>query len=191
VIDDPRFTAAPDLGKLAMDGNWERAVVFHRSQFTSESEVRAYLGQSDEVACEAFFGSAFFGVRVYGPDLARFVVAFADAMGSATSGSEFFQAVEELGVALGTDFRFAELGAEGAWNSVGPFRINDPWAALADTDALWRDLAASPAGRDTHHDKALEFTYAGGATHWLALPVSDAGVISRGMLEESLRTLCG
>jgi len=191
VIDDPRFTAAPTLGKLAIGGRWEQAVVFRPAQFESESEVLAHLGQSAEVACEAFFGSAFFGVRRYGHDLARFVVAFADAMGSAASGSEFFEAVADLGVALETNFRFAELGAEGAWDSVGPFRIDDPWSASVNTDALWRDLVASPVGQDTHHDKALEFTYAGGATHWLALPVSDSGRISRRQVEAALRTLCG
>jgi hypothetical protein len=58
---------------------------------------------------------------------------------------------------------------------VGPFRIDDPVAALADFEAMWQKLADSAVGRDHEHDKALEFGYANGdgSTHWIALPVSD------------------
>lgn len=186
VIDDPRFSAGPTFGKLAVGGRWEQAVVFQPSGFAGPDDVRSHLGGSEEVACEAFFGQAFFGVRVYGPRIADFVVSFARAMGS--GGPAFFRAMSDLGVVLEEDFRFAELGAEGAWDSVGPLHIDDPCAA--DPDVLWADVMDSRIGQDRRYDKALEFTYAGGLAHWLALPVSEAGTISQVMVQEALQAFC-
>lgn len=189
LIGDPRFSTAPDFGKLAVGGQWEQAVVFQPAD-VSLRDIEELLGPCEEVACEAFFGSAFFGVRTHGPDVTGFVVAFVHAMRSAASGPAFFETVRALGVVLETQFQFAELGAEGAWNSVGPLRIGDPCEALSDTNSLWRAVTASPVGRDRLHDKALEFTFAGGAAHWLALPVSDAHVVARTRLEDALRAFC-
>jgi hypothetical protein len=188
VIDDPRFSAAPTLGKFAVAGRWEEAVTFRPSQSPSEAQVRAHLGESQEVACEAFFGSAFFGVRTYGPDVAPFVTTFADAMGAAPDGPAFFASMAEIGVDLGTGFAFAELGAEGAWASVGPLRITDP--CTVDVSDLWAQILVSPVGRDTTHGKALEFTFTGGFTHWFALPVSDGAIMSRDKVVEALRAYC-
>lgn len=186
-MDDPFFTPAPTMGKVAVGGRWEQALVFRPSQLSTK-QLEDQLGASEEVACEAFFGSAFFGMRVHGPDPARFVKAFADAMGGAADGPEFFTAVEGLGAALETGFGFAEVGAEGAWNTVGPFRIERP--CDVDFEVLWRDLTTSPVGRDRTHDKAVEFTFSGGITHWFALPVSTEGVLVRDKLEAALRTFC-
>jgi hypothetical protein len=188
-MDDPRFTLAPTFGKVAVGGRWEDALVLQAGELNAAVDLVRHLGGAEEVACEAFFGTAFFGVRNHGPDVAQFVRAFAAAMDPAADGAAFFTRVRDLGVALETQFAFAELGAEGAWNSVGPFRIQDPCGA--DLDVLWQHLTASPVGRDTTHDKALEFTFAGGLSHWFALPVSDAGVLSRHLVEDALRSFCG
>lgn len=188
VIDDPRFATAPTFGKFAVAGRWEESVTFQPSRFPSEAQVRAHLGESQEVACEAFFGSAFFGVRTYGPDVARFVTAFADAMGTAPDGAAFFTSMADIGVVLETGFAFAELGAEGAWASVGPLRIDNP--CTVDVADLWAQILASPVGRDTTHPKALEFTYTGGLTHWFALPVSDGVTMSRDKVVDALRAYC-
>ncbi len=175
------------MGKVAVGGRWEEALVFQPSPVGPAGLVE-HLGTSEEVACEAFFGAAFFGMRVHGPAPARFVRAFVDAMSGAADGAEFFTAVEGLGVALETGFGFAEVGAEGAWTTVGPFRIERP--CDVDVDVLWERLVASPVGRDRTHDKAVEFTFSGGITHWFALPVSTEGVLVRDKLEAALRTFC-
>ncbi len=180
------FAAAPTLGKLAMGGRWEDAVVCRPGQ-RALTDSLVHLGESGEVACEAFFGQAFFGVRKHGTGLAGFVQAFAQAM-QASDGPEFFAAVEELGVVLSAQFEFAELGAEGAWSSVGPLRITDPCGV--GPEILWARFEASAAGRDTTHDKALEFTFSGGLPHWLALPVSHAGVLSRDLVDAALGSFC-
>jgi hypothetical protein len=189
MVDHPRFAAAPTVGKLAIAGRWEQALVFEPSDLTAQ-DVEELLGEHEEISCEAFFGSAFFGVRTHQPDAVESVLAFASAMRSAASGSAFFAAVRDLGVGLEADFQFAELGAEGAWNSVGPLRIEDPCAALSDANSLWNEVRSSPVGRDLLHDKALEFTFSGGKAHWFALPVSEQNVISRSRLEEALRAFC-
>lgn len=192
MIAHPSFLGAPELGKLARAGEWERAVVFRPGELLDESMVLPLVAGSDDVACEAFFKSAFFGVRRTGrpEDLARFVGSFAQVLASAGSGADFFGGVtRELGVPLAQRFRYAELGAEGAWRSVGPFRIDDPAAALTNLDEVWRELQSAPVGRDTVHDKALEFSYdnGDGTTHGVGLPVSDDGIIVRSALKVALR----
>ncbi len=188
MIDDPRFAAAPTFGKLAVAGRWEDAVTFHPSMSGWQEQIPDLLAGAEEVACEAFFGSAFFGVRSHGPDPVRFVMSFAEAMRQAADGPAFFAAIEGMGVNLEQDFAFAELGAEGAWQSVGPLRIAEP--CTIDVPALWEQLLVSRVGRDTTHAKALEFTFTGGLTHWFALPVSDDAALSRDMLVDALRTYC-
>src|SRR5690606_18938348 len=71
VMDDPCFASAPTMGKVAVGGRWEEALVFQPSPVGPAGLVE-HLGTSEEVACEAFFGAAFFGMRVHGPAPARF-----------------------------------------------------------------------------------------------------------------------
>ncbi len=169
------FSGTPDLGKLAVDGCWEEAVAFAPGELTSAAEVEALVGDATDVACEAFFGQAFFGTRQTS-DGVDFVLWFARAL--ARPG--FFEEVGQR-FPLGRDFEYAELGAEGAWRSVGAYR-------LGDLDRLWDDLQEHPVWLDTTHEKALEFSYANGdgTTHWFALPVSEGGRISWPMVQAAL-----
>lgn len=191
VWDLPLFTQAPDSGKLAVAGMWEDAVLLQPGMTASERMARQLVGRSNDVACEAFFGAAFFGVRQVGerPELVEFVQTFTAILEAANNGQEFFAGIRaELGVPVGRDFTFAELGAEGAWQSVGPVRVDDPAAALADFDSWWAMVAASSVGRDTGHDKALEFSYANGdaTEHWFGIPVSHGGVLDRSAVRTAL-----
>lgn len=155
----PAFAGRPDFGKVAVDGVWEEAITF------LPGEVPGIRGEN--VACEAFFGKAFFGLRT--PDVARFSAAMTQP--------DFFAAIErEFG--LGGEFAFAEIGAEGAWRSVGAFRIQ---GAID-----WPALQAAPVWSDTTHDKALEFSFDGGR-FWFALPLGR--VLDRDRVEEALRAL--
>jgi len=171
------FRSAPDSGKLAVDGQWERAVGFRPGELPDLGRI------TGEVACEAFFGEAFFGVRRRGPVavLEAFVAAFTGAMAAAADGDAFFATVRtDLGIALREKFLFAELGAEGAWRSVGAIRIDPP--------VVWERITASPLWRDTAYAKAIEFCYdnGDGTTHWFALPVSQGTRIVPEMLLRAL-----
>jgi hypothetical protein len=194
VIDWPQFQGRPEFGKIALGGHWESAVTFHGGEFVSQNEALDYLGDSREVACEAFFGASFFGIRLHGnpTDLARDVVHFAHSLQSAESGRQLLATVAEvLQVPLGRHFRYAEIGAEGAWNSVGAFRIDDPTNGLEAFDDLWREISVSPVGRDTAHPKALEFSYdngrGDGTSHWFALPVSTGNHLDRSLVTSALQ----
>ncbi len=191
IIGSPLFNAPPSLGKMAAGGEWERAEVFQPGGFTSEAEVKRYLGSKDEIACEAFFGDAFFGARKRGTpeDLLRFVLDFNRALASSANGRDFFRRVaEKPGIPVGRDFLFAEVGAVDAWKSVGSFRIEDPRAALRHFKELSSRLERSPAGRERAHLKAVEFAFGGGGCeHWIALPVSEGPLIVPSMLEDALR----
>jgi hypothetical protein len=162
----PSFAGEPDFGKLAVDGAWERAVVFAPGEAVEIDD--------DEVAIEAFFGKAFFGMRRRGPGLSRFVAEFSKAMAS----GGFFDALR----LQPSPFEFAELGAEGAWYSVGPIRV-DPASALADFDGFWREVHATRVA-NAAHDKALEFSFEGG--YWFALPVSVDRRLDAGLLRHAL-----
>jgi hypothetical protein len=172
---------------LAIAGSWENAVAFAPGEFTEQTQALEYLGSSPEVACEAFFGKAFFGARRSGsPDqLADFIASFARAIRDAPTGEDFFAALRgDLGIRLDGTFLYAELGAEGAWASVGPVRI-DP---MAPRTAALAAVAQSPLARDADHDKALEFTYdnGDGTTQWVAWPVSQDCEIDPAMLDQAL-----
>lgn len=162
------FTGAPDHGKLAVAGRWEEAIRFE----PGEPPAGPF---GDEVACEAFFGKAFFGVRRRGTagELAEFVTAFAEAM----RGPGFFRHLEAMGIPLRQRFLYAEIGAEGAWNSIGAFRVGDPDVALVEFEDMWEDLKESPVYQDRVYDKALEYVYdnGDGTTHWYAVPLSKDG----------------
>lgn len=194
ILGNPLFNAPPSLGKMAAGGEWERAEVFQPGGFTSEAEVKRYLGSKDEIACEAFFGDAFFGARNRGTpeELLRFVLDFNRALASSASGRDFFRRVAERpGIPVGNAFLFAEVGAVDAWKSVGPFRIEDPCAALEHFKELLSKLERSPAGREREHNKAVEFAFdGGGCEHWIALPVSEGPLIVPTMLEDALRKWC-
>lgn len=173
-----RFEGPPTSGKLAVAGRWEDAIVFAPGEHPPVA--------SEEIAVEAFFGPAFFGVRRVGPpeQLQAFVQRFSDAM----AADRLFEALPEL--PLGQVFQFAELGAEGAWLSVGALRIDDP---CADFEELWDRVAAAPVCWDTTHDKALEFSYdnGDGTAHWFAVPVSRDQRVDRELLRAALADFCG
>ncbi len=181
-----------------MDGAWERALSFPSNRLPDEASLHAYLGDSTEVAFEAFFGDAFVGARIEGTPSA--IRSFAGqcmlAMHAANQGESFVAAFGrhlQLGP-LGEVLAFAEVGAVNAWRSVGAFRIQDPRGALADLEPLWVALQSSPAGRDTQHRKALEFAFEQPLVHWFGIPIStpDApGELSRALLEEALHLVEG
>ncbi len=194
ILESPHFSGPPSLGKMASGGEWERAENFLPGEYTSEDEVKRYLGSKEEIACEAFFGDTFFGARKRGrpDDLLRFVLDFNRAFASSTSGGDFFRRVEERpGIPVGKGFLFAEVGAVDAWKSVGPFRIDDPCAALERFEELVSRLERSPAGLEHEHPKAVEFAFEGGGfEHWIALPVSEGSAIVPSMLQDALRRWC-
>ncbi len=194
MIDWPEFEGLAEFGKIALGGHWESAVTFRGGEFVTQTDALAYLADSREVACEAFFGLSFFGIRLHGDptQLARDVAHFAQALQAADSGRQLLAAVaDNLQVPLGRDFRYAEIGAEGAWNSVGAFRIDDPGNALEELDDLWSKVSASSVGRDTTHQKALEFSYDNArgdrTSHWFAIPVSTGEALDRSMVESALQ----
>lgn len=174
---DP-FKVKPDLGQLALNGDWEKAVSFLPGEFRKEEVATEYLGQASEVAFEAFFNRAFFGIRRIGtPEtLSQFVVDAAEALFTCTTGKEFFELIaRSRKLSLGEKFAMAEIGAVNAWRSVGSFHIADPVECLSSFDALWRQLQFSPVGRNVTHPKAIEFVFDNddGATHWFAIPLSS------------------
>jgi hypothetical protein len=195
MINHPCFNQAPTIGKMAMNGNWESAAIFKPGSFTTEREVREYIGDRREVACEAFFKDAFLGVRRQGdPEyLISFVLGFAKALESSCSGSELSETLtKRFNIPVGVHFRFAEIGAVDAWKSVGPLNIPDPHVALVGFDQLLRELAQSSVGQERHHAKAIEFAYDNqdGTTHWIALPISDGVTINQSKLKTALEVFC-
>jgi hypothetical protein len=191
------FDQRPDRGQLAFDGNWEEALSFLPGKFRTEAEVVEYLGKRAEVAFEAFFRDSFFGIRRRGKseDLVHFVRASAEALHSAKPG-EFFQMLSNsLELPLAERFKHAEIGADRAWKSVGPFVIADPKVALESLDSLWTLLLKSPVGRNETRPKAIEFAYdnGDGTTHWFAFSVSENNppyAISRSKIKNALETYC-
>ncbi len=190
----PHFASTPTSGQFAMDGAWEQALSFPSKRLPDEASLHAYLGDSTEVAFEAFFGDAFVGARVIGapPAIRSFAGQCMVAMHAANHGESFVAAFGrhlQLGP-LGEVLAFAEVGAVNAWRSVGAFRIQDARGALADLEPLWAALESSPAGCDTQHRKALEFAFEHPLAHWFGIPIStpDApGKLSRVLLVDALR----
>lgn len=189
----PHFTSPPTSAQFAMQGAWEQAWSFAIDDLPSDARVCAYLGQSTEVAFEAFFGPAFFGARCTGQaaDVEAFALQCVQAL-RASSRQPFFTA---LGAQLqwdGGDERiaFAEIGCVNAWRSVGAVRIAHPCDALLEFDHLWRTVENSPVGCDTHHPKAIEFAFEQPLAQWFGIPISDAEApypISRAMLHDAMR----
>ena len=52
----PFFQARPHLGQVAKEGAWEEAWSFAQGAVPAEAELSSYLGGTEEVAFEAFFG---------------------------------------------------------------------------------------------------------------------------------------
>ena len=174
-VADPSFQERPNLLKVTVAGRWEEALTWPSDGPPDLDAVARLLPDAPDVACEAFFGPSFFGLRRTGTPADRLaaVERFAGWAAAASTGAAFFTAVAASGVPLARDFEYAELGAEGAWNSVGAIAI--PGRATR-----WRLrpllglVAGSDLARDTAHDKALEFSFANGdgTSHWFGMPVS-------------------
>lgn len=190
----PAFQPRPHLAQFARGGSWETAWAFGRDSTPAQAEWRAYLDGAGEVAFEAFFGDAFFGVRIEG-DAGRVTEqagACVMAFGDACDGADFFARLQDgcgwqgLGRSAPS---FTELGAVNAWRSVGSHRLAPPEEALSQLDALWPALSSTPLARDQAHRKALEFAYERPVPHWFALPVSSAlppHALSRDLLRQAL-----
>ncbi len=159
----------PLFGKLALGGCWEQARLFDAG--LGEQQARQWLAGSEEVACEAFFEDGFVGVRRRGTpeQVLAFVLGFARAMRE----DDFADALRTLGVPVGEHLLFTEIGAEGAWNSIGPVRVPGDLALLASA------LAGTALQDDRAHTKFLEcvFDNADGTTHWIARNVTRDGQI--------------
>ena len=188
------FQSAPDRGQLAVNGDWETALLFSRGEMQDESDVRDYLDGRQEVAFEAFFTNAFWGFRRIGDteQLVQLIARCSQVLANAGSGGHFFEMIRHVTkLPLGLVFRCAEIGAVNAWRSVGPFSIKDPAAARLTFDSTWEQLNNSSVGCNITHPKAIEFAFDSGdeTNHWFAVPVSSDSPpfeISRARLSEAL-----
>ncbi|MGN6649122.1 hypothetical protein [Trinickia sp.] len=198
IIDHPAFKSRPTLGQFAKNGQWETAWAFGRDEVPSFEHVRDYLDGATEVAFEAFFDSAFFGIRFCGTtqEITQRAFECVIALRNALDGASFFADLStrlELD-ALGHDVSFAEVGAVNAWRSVGPFRIDRPYDLSDCFDTLWHALGASAVGSDVLHRKAIEFAYDRPVAHWFALPVSAPVApfrLDSDSLQEAARSVLG
>lgn len=177
MIGHPAFQLAPRLGQFARDGLWEAAWAFDPDSPPGDAALRDYLQGAGEVAFEAFFGEAFFGVRRRGEpaELAAFARACVTALRGSGDAPAFLAALTRrtgLG-GWGRAIAFAEVGAVNAWRSVGPFRMPAAREALAQFEPLWQALGATPLARHAQHRKAVEFACEEPLPHWFALPVSS------------------
>ena len=193
IIGSPLFNAPPSLGKMAAGGEWERAEVFQPGGFTSEAEVKRYLGSKDEIACEAFFGDAFFGARKRGTAeaLLRFVLDFNRALASSANGRDFFRRVAERpGIPVGnatSSSPKSALWTHGRASARSASKTPAPhWRHFEELLSKTGTLTRRPRTRE--HLKAVEFAFGGGGCeHWIALPVSEGPLIVPSMLEDALR----
>jgi hypothetical protein len=174
----PAFRSNPTSGQFAKNGAWEQAWSFDRTAVPDDAGVVSYLANTSEVAFEAFFGDAFFGIRFAGLPLAieAFALNCVRAFREEGGGDSFFSALREnLGVEIfGSKVAFAEVGSVNAWRSVGAFRIEKPQYALANLEEVLTSLASSSVAQDPSHRKAIEFAFKEPIPHWLGIPVSDS-----------------
>lgn len=176
----PQFISPPTMCQFAKDGAWEQAWSFPSDRLPSLPELDGYLANRTEVAFEAFFGRAFFGVRVSGT--AAEIKAFSIMCLKAVSAQAlFFDTLRhELGCpVLGQKPAFAEIGCVNAWRSIGAFRITQLRPAASEFELLWDLICDSPVGRDTNHAKAIEFAFKQPLEHWFGIPVSVEGGSNR------------
>ena len=185
------FQGPPTSAQFAKAGAWETAWSFDATQPPADDAVIAYVDGCTELAFEAFFGPAFFGVRLVGTPAQ--VRAFAlDSLAALRASLEPSERIEPPASAEARDqsfftqmrrrfqlpnpgapLSFAELGCVNAWSSIGAVRFDDPQAAAIAFDDTWRQVQASPLARDTRHLKALEYAYESPLAHWFGVPVCE------------------
>jgi hypothetical protein len=170
------FQGPPTTGQFAKAGAWETAWSFQADNPPADAAVIAYLGDCTELAFEAFFGQAFFGLRLAGTpaQVQDFAFEGLAALRASRDGSFFAQVRQRFQLpSAGAALAFTELGCVNAWKSVGAVRFDDPQAAAAAFDDTWRRVQASPLSRDTRHVKALEYAFEAPLAHWFGVPVSE------------------
>lgn len=190
------FQGPPTSAQFAKAGAWETAWSFDATQPPADEAVIAYLDGCTELAFEALFGPAFFGVRLVGTPAQVRAFAF-DSLAAlrASRGGLFFQEMQQrfqLPV-KGAPVAFTELGCVNAWKSIGSLRFDDPQAAAASFDDTWRQVQASPLARDTRHLKALEYAYESPLAHWFGVPVGELEApfkLSAAALRRALGSRC-
>lgn len=172
----PQFMSAPTMCQFAKDGLWEQAWSFPCDRPPSLPELDGYLAHRTEVAFEAFFGPAFFGVRLSGTtsEVKAFGIKCLNAL---SAQSSFFDALRrEIGCpGLGQKPDFAEIGCVNAWRSIGAFRMTELPPTVSEFELLWSLVCDSPVGRDTDHAKAIEFAFKHPIEHWFGIPISVEG----------------
>jgi hypothetical protein len=186
----PQFMSAPATCQFARDGVWEEAWSFPSDRPPSLPELDGYFANRTEVAFEAFFGRAFFGVRLSGtaPEVKAFSI---QCLKAANAQASFFDALRHaLGCpVLGQKPDFAEIGCVNAWRSIGAFRITQPQPSASEFELLWNSMCDSPIGRDTDHAKAIEFAFKQPLEHWFGIPVSIEGgsnLVSKTLLHQTI-----
>jgi len=189
----PAFQSRPDVVQFAKKGAWENAWGFPTDDLPDEGAVLGWISDSDEVAFEAFFGNAFFGLRCTGPAPGTkcFAIGCIRALRRARTGEPFFPTLRrETGFeGFSSSIAFAEIGAVNAWRSCPAFRWLPPATRKVDFQLLWPGLLRSPIAADCTHPKAIEFAFEQPAQHWFGLPVSDPGPphrLSQASLREAL-----
>ena len=185
--------SAPTTCQFAKDGVWEQAWSFPGNRPPSLTALDGYLENRTELAFEAFFGRAFFGVRLSGT--ACEVKAFSlQCLKAISAQASFFDTLRhELGCpVLGQKPDFAEIGCVNAWRSIGAFRMTELPPTASEFELLWSLICDSPVGRDTGHAKAIEFAFKDPLEHWFGIPISFEGspnLVSKTLLFEAERTL--
>ena len=195
------FQGPPTTAQFAKGGAWETAWCFDADSPPADAAVIGYLDHCTELAFEAFFGAAFFGVRLVGTPAQVQAFAFAALRtlhgarkggggGDEGEGSFFAQMRQRFQLPVaGAAPAFTELGCVNAWQSIGTVRFDDPQAAAAAFDATWRQVEASPLSRDTQRVKALEYAFEAPLAHWFGVPVSGLEApfrLSPSALQEAL-----
>ncbi len=183
------FQGLPTTGQFAQAGAWETAWSFGADAPPTDAALIAYLDGCTELAFEAFFGHAFFGLRFAGTpaQVQGFALEALAVMRASRDGSFFAQMRQRFQLPLAdAALAFTELGCVNAWKSVGAVRFDDPQAAAAAFDDTWRLVQASPLARDTHHVKALEYAFEAPLAHWFGVPVSELQA-PFGLLPSALR----
>jgi len=89
----PAFRVRPSLGQFAKSGSWEAAWSFDLSELPDPGAVRCYLAGAPEIAFEAFFDEAFFGIRFAGepPMVESLALGGLTALNTAACGEDLFR----------------------------------------------------------------------------------------------------
>jgi hypothetical protein len=190
----PAFNTAPTHGAFAKKGAWESAWIFSSSKTPSPAEIAKYIGNSNEVAFEAFFKDAFFGVRMSGEtsSIEKFALTAVNYLCSAKDGVNLFQLMEQSGyVSNRSIIQYTEIGAVFEWKSVGSYKMDVPQQALLNWNDWWPELTSSRVGLNKTQHKAIEFAYNGPLPLWFGLPISSIEppyTLSEQLLREALET---